>query len=155
MTAYEELLERAAAKGLHVKEMNFRHVKGLIKDRKIGIRKDIETSAEKADILAEEIAHWDTSEGNILDQTKTENRKQERIARILTYNGRVGLDGIIRAWEYGCQNNYEAAEYLGTHQRTFEEALKYYHEKYGVCVEHDGRTIIFEPALMVIRNGEE
>ena len=155
MTAYEELLEKAARKGLHVKEVDFRHVKGLIKDRKIGIRRDIETSAEKADILAEEIAHWETSEGDILDQTKTENRKQERIARALVFNRRVGLDGIIKAWEYGCQNTFEAAEYLGTHQRTFEEALKYYHEKYGVCVEYNEHTIVFEPTLMVIKNGEE
>lgn len=155
MTVYERLLEDARRKGLVVKEYPFTHHDGLIVHRKIGIRKTITTSAEKADILAEEIAHWETTVGNILDQSKVENRKQERKARAIAYNRRVGLQGIIDAWEYGCQNTYEASEYLGTHQSTFEDALKYYHEKYGVCTVYKGYTIIFEPTLMVLKEGEK
>lgn len=153
MTAYETLLEEARRRNLIVKEVHFRSVDGLIKGRKIGIRKNIATSAEKADVLAEEIAHWESTSGNILDQCDplSMNRQQERRARFRAYNKRIGLQGIIDAWEYGCQNNYEAADYLGTSQKFFEEALECYHQKYGVCVEHNGYTIIFEPTLTVIK----
>ena len=152
MTTFERLLEEAKRRDLTVKEVDFHFVDGLIKGRRIGIRKSIETSAGKADVLAEEIAHWETTTGNILDQSKPENRKQERIARSMAYDLRIGLDGIVRAWEYGCQNTYEAAEYLGTRQSFLEEAIDYYHQKYGICTEFEEYTIIFDPALMVIKN---
>ena len=152
MTAFERLLEEAKRRDLTVREVDFHFVDGLVKGRRIGIRKSIETSAEKADVLAEEIAHWDTTVGDILDQSVTENRKQERLARSVAYDMRIGLDGIIKAWEYGCQDLYEASEYLGTMPKFLDEAIRYWNQKYGICTEYNGYTIIFEPTLMVIKN---
>ena len=157
MTGYEKLLEKAHRKGLYVKEVDFTHVKGLLNGRKIGIRRSIETSAEKADVLAEEIAHYDLTVGNILDQSVTENRKQEHEARCRAHDMRIGLDGIIQIWEMGCRNSYEAAECLGTSQEFFEEAMEYYRQKYGTGIQHGDYTIVFEPSLIVIKdvNGGE
>ena len=34
-----------------------------------------------------------------------------------------------------------------------DEAIRYWNQKYGICTEYNGYTIIFEPTLMVIKNG--
>ena len=152
MTAYEKLLEKAHKKGLVVKEVEFKYVKGMLKGRQIGIRKSLETSAEKADVLAEEIAHYELTVGDILDQSVADNRRQEHEARRRAHDMRIGLDGIVRVWEMGCRNSYEAAECLGTSQEFFEEALECYRRKYGTGIQHGDYTIIFEPSLMVIKD---
>lgn len=152
MTDYEVLLDKAYGYGLTVTEKPFVFHDGLIKNKKIGIRKSILTSAQKADVLAEEIAHSQSSVGNILDQSDTMNRKQEYRARIRAYDMRIGLDGIVRMLEFGCSNSYEAAEYLGCGEEFFREALHYYGLKYGICTKYQGYTIVFEPSLMLIKD---
>lgn len=57
MNPYEELLEEAREEGLVVKEKDLQSCDGRIKGNKIAIRKDIETTAEKADTLAEELIY--------------------------------------------------------------------------------------------------
>lgn len=57
-------------------------LKGLYYNGTIGIDKNIETDKEKACVLAEELGHYHTSSGNILDQGDVFNRKQELRARM-------------------------------------------------------------------------
>ncbi len=64
------LLTAADQEGLLVKEQPLTEHDGLIRGSHIAIRKDIETQAEKSCVLAEEIGHYRTSSGNILDQNK-------------------------------------------------------------------------------------
>jgi len=69
LNKYEELLEEAAAQNISVDE-NFPfhgNLKGLYVDQNIALSDQLETSAEKACILAEELGHHYTSVGNILD----------------------------------------------------------------------------------------
>ena len=101
---YEQLLTAADQEGLLVKEQTLTGHDGLIRGRRIAIRKNIETQAEKSCVLAEEIGHYRTSSGNILDQNKVESRKQEYRARLYGYNLKIGLAGLIRAYEAGCGN---------------------------------------------------
>ena len=106
---YEALLDEAYEEGVIVKEKPLQYNNGRIKGNRIAIRKDIETSIEKADVLAEELGHHYTSVGNILDLSIAQNRKQERQARLWAYNKRIGLYGLIRAYEHGCSSRYEIA----------------------------------------------
>ena len=154
MTAYERIQEIARKKELTVKEIPFVFYDGLIHGRRIGIRKTISTQAEKADVLAEEIAHYDLTVGNILDQNDPNNRRQEHKARIKAYRMRVSISQIIEAIEMGCKNPYEAAEYLGTSEKFFNEALDYYKQKYGIYVETEGYILVFEPYTYIIKTGE-
>ena len=101
---YEQLLTAADQEGLLVKEQPLTGHDGLIRGSRIAIRKDIETQAEKSCVLAEEIGHYRTSSGNILDQNKVESRKQEYRARLYGYNLKIGLAGLISAYEAGCRN---------------------------------------------------
>ena len=128
---YEQLLTAADQEGLLVKEQPLTEHDGLIRCSRIANRKDIETHAENSCVLAEEIGHYRTSSGNILDQNKVESRKQEYRARLYGYNLKIGLVGLIRAYEAGCGNLYEMAEYLDTTEEYLIEAMQCYHAKYG------------------------
>ena len=58
--------------------------------------------------------------------TSVQNRKQERQARLHGYNRLIGLTGLIRAYEHGCTNRYETAEYLDVTEEFLEECISCY-----------------------------
>ena len=120
---YEQLLTTADQNGLLVKEKTLVQHDGLLRGKRIAIRKDIETQAQKSCVLAEEIGHHCTSSGDILDQTDIMNRKQEYRARFYGYNLKIGLTGLIRAYESGCRNIFEMAEYLDATEEYLKEKL--------------------------------
>ena len=147
---YEVLLNAADQAGLTVKEKPLSESDGLIKGNRIAIRKDIPTQAEKSCVLAEELGHYFTSAGNILDQTDIVNRKQEYRARLYGYNLQIGLRGIISAHNAGCRNLYEMADYLDVTEEYLKEALDCYQSKYGEYVKVDNYMIYFIPSLAVL-----
>lgn len=147
---YEVLLNAADQTGLTVKEKPLSESDGLIKGNRIAIRKDIPTQAEKSCVLAEELGHYFTSAGNILDQTDIVNRKQEYRARLYGYNLQIGLRGIISAHTAGCRNLYEMADYLDVTEEYLKETLNCYQSKYGEYVKVDNYIIYFIPTLAVL-----
>lgn len=156
MTKYEKQLQQAHDAGVNV--YNFflgdsKNVKsridGLYIDGNIALSKDLKTSAERSAILAEELGHHYTSSGNIIDQTVTENRQQERRARLWAYDNLIGLDGIIKAFEHGCKSCYEIAEYLDVTDSFLLDTIAIYREKYGVYKCFQNYIVYFEPALAV------
>lgn len=142
---YEQLLTAADHEGLHVKEQNLINHDGLLNGKRIAIRSNIETQTEKSCVLAEELGHHYTTSGDILDQTDIMNRKQEYRARFYGYNLKIGLTGLIRAYEAGCRNLYEMAEFLDATEEYLREAIQCYRSKYGICVAVDNYIIYFEP----------
>ena len=146
---YEQLLTDADQEGLLVKEQPLTEHDGLIRGRRVAIRQKITTQKEKSCVLAEELGHYYTSSGNILDQTKIENRKQEYRARLYGYNLKIGLTGLIRAYEAGCRNLYEMAEYLDATEEYLIEAIDCYKSKYGLCTSIDNYIIYFEPLAVI------
>lgn len=147
---YDELLIEADDSGMIVKEAPLRSGDGRCKGKRIAIREDIPTLTKKSDILAEEMGHYHTTTGNILDQTGTTNRKQERKARLWAYNKQIGLSGIIQGYRKHCQNRHELAECLGVTEEFLQQAIDCYKEKYGRHVELDGYYITFDPVLAVM-----
>lgn len=146
---YEILVSEASDSGLTVKEKPLKYNNGRIKGNKIAIRKDLETSSQKACVLAEELGHHYTTVGNILDQADTGNRKQERRARLWAYDKLIGLHGIIEAFEHGCRNRYEIAEYLDVTESFLLDTIAVYREKYGVCKCFQNYVVYFEPTLAI------
>lgn len=143
---YENLLNEAFDNDMIVKEVNFESSsKGLIKDNSIGIHKCISTTNEKFCVLAEELGHYFTSHGDILDQTKTSNRKQEKRARNWAYEKLIPLNSLISAYESGIRNKYELAQYLNVIEEFLEEAIQHYREKYGIYNTIGEYIIYFEP----------
>lgn len=151
MNAYEALLDEACDMGLTVKEKPLKYNNGRIKGNRIAIRQDIDTEKEKACVLAEELGHYYTSVGNILDMTSAVNRKQERQARLHGYNRLIGLIGLVNAYEHGCQSRYEIAEYLEVTEEFLEECIECYRNKYGICKQVDNYVVYFIPQLSVMK----
>lgn len=151
MTQMEKLEQEAFDQGVPVDYINFKsqRLSGLYIDGSIALRKGMATN-KSADVLAEELGHYHTTAGDILDQSSANNRKQERTARLWAYNKRIGLSGIIQGFRQHCHSRYELAECLGVTEEFLKEALECYREKYGCMVELDGYIILFEPTLAVM-----
>ncbi|QDZ93826.1 ImmA/IrrE family metallo-endopeptidase [Bacillus altitudinis] len=151
---YHSLLKSATASGIEVyEEVLSLKTKGLYGDNVIWINRTL-SSVEKTCTLAEELGHHFTSYGNILDQTKLKNRKQELRARDWGYKLLFPLEKLIDAQKEGIRNRFELAEYLNVTEQFLEDALKRYKEKYGLYKQIGKHTICFEP-LGVIENFEE
>lgn len=147
--SYEELLIEADRRGLTVKELALQSADGRCNGKKIAIRQDIPTLAKKADILAEEMGHYYTSVGGIVEQNTINNVKQERAARLWGYNKRIGLIGLIEAFKAHCETLYEIAECLNVSEDSLIDAIEYYRQIYGEGVMIDNYMIRFEPFLHV------
>lgn len=155
---YEELLNLAEQSQVDVIEdypFGSPNLKGLYCDNTIALSRSLRTSAEKACILAEELGHYHTSSGNILDQNDTVNRKQEHRARMWAYDRQIGLIGIVKAYSRGCHTRHDAADYLGVTEEFFQDALDFYRSRYGTCAELDHYLVFFEPFLAVMEKCPE
>lgn len=146
---YELLLMEADQEGLITKEKPLLANDGRIKNNKIAIRQDIPTQTGKACVLAEELGHYYTSSGNIIDQGDIMNRKQEARARLWAINKLIGLRGLISAYNNSCRNLHEMADHLNVTEQFLTEALEAYHRKYGICTAVDNYIIYFEPHLII------
>lgn len=123
---YETLLDEAYMEGLVVKEKPLRFNDGRIKGNRIAIRKSLDTSRQKACILAEELGHYHTTVGNILDQSDANNRKQEYSARRWAYQRLVPEENIRFAIADGHIEIWDMAEYLEVDEVFLRDALKFY-----------------------------
>lgn len=150
---YEDLLMETKNEGISVDEDFYfeSNLKGLYIDKNIALASSLETSNEKTCVLAEELGHYYTTVGNILDQSKTENRKQELHARAWAYNKMVGLIGLVNSYEHGCKSLHETADYLNVTEEFLTDALNYYKGKYGIYTTIDNYIIYFEPCFGVFK----
>ena len=151
MTPKENLEQEAFEQNVPVDYIKFNSdkLRGLYIDGSIALHQGMD-SATTADTLAEELEHHYTTVGDILEQNNAANRKQEHLARLRAYNRRIGLSGIIQGYKAHCHNRYELAEYLEVSENFLQEAIEYYHEKYGCFTELDGYVIYFDPCLIVM-----
>lgn len=152
---YDEKLEQEASDcGIKIIEkylFKSPRIKGVYCNNTIAISKVIESKKEMSCILAEELGHYYTSHGDILNQTIDANRKQEYHARLWAYNRQIGLIRIIKAYEAGCLNLFEMAEFLDVTEEFLQECLESYRKKFGVYTKLDNYIIYFEPNLAVMK----
>ena len=150
MNAYEYLQSEACEEGIEIIEKNFsKNIKGLYCDGTVAINKNIDTTTEKACVLAEELGHHYTTVGNIIKLDTSQNRKQERQARLWAYNKMIGLHRLVRAYDHGCRSRHEIAEYLDVTEEFLEDCIECYRAKYGVSTTLGNHFILFVPNLMI------
>lgn len=149
---YENLLQEAADENVYViEDAPFQSLAdGLIRNDVIGINRTVRRSTQRACVLAEELGHYHTTVGDIIDQSSDSNRKQELRARLWSYNKLIGLHGIISCYKTGCQTAYDMAEHLGVTEEFLHEALQCYRSKYGIYTRFDNYVVYFEPTLSVL-----
>ena len=148
---YDELLLTADKEGLIIKEKPLVNNNGRIKGNRVAIRKSLPTTVEKSCVLAEELGHYYTSSGNILEQHNVANRKQEYRAVAYGYNLKIGLLGLVKAYNHGCWSREEIAQYLDVTEEYLSKAVDYYTSKYGTFVKLDNYIIYFIPTLGVMK----
>lgn len=95
--------------------------------------------------MAEELGHYYTTVGNILDQTKTNNRKQEHKARRWAIKKFIRIEDFIKAFEADVRNRYELAEFLEVTEGFIDTMLDHFKGIYGIYKEVDGYVIYFDP----------
>lgn len=149
-----ELLVEEVQKEIPVLEGNLfqktgRH--GLYRSGRIYIEKTL-PRVKKREVLAEEYGHYKTTVGNILDQKNQLNRKQEVLARHVSYEKIVTLDNLIQCSEASLSNHYECAEFLDVSVETLRKTLAYYQQKYGQTYFYKGRIFEFGDLSVIILN---
>lgn len=151
MNTYEKLLMETYEEGIIVDDM------AKLKENESGyyisyenlnailINKGLDTTVAKRCTLGEELGHHNNTSGDITDQTKIENVKQERKARVWGYERLVPIPLLAEAINYPCQNKTELAEYLEVTEEFLLEALSYYKAKHGEFCRFNKYTVYFEP----------
>ena len=147
MNQYERLLQLAHKDDVEVIDYRFESnaIKGLYCNNTIALNKRLETTAEKACVLAEELGHHYTSAGDIIDQKNIVNKKQEHRARLWGYKQMVTLEKIVSAYKAGCRNRYEVADHIGVSEDFLQNALDKYGAIYGAGVQVKEYLILFAP----------
>jgi Zn-dependent peptidase ImmA (M78 family) len=140
---FRELLCKAEEERIEVTYLPLQgKTKGLYCDGVIAINKKLSTTAEKTCILAEELGHYYTSYGNIINQEIISNRKQELRAKRWAVRYLVPFSSIVRAFEAGCKNCSEAADYIGVTEEFLRYAFKAYNNIYRKYKEF-GRYVVY------------
>lgn len=151
---YEELLTEVEDGGIEVFVNNrIGKLKGLYVDNTITLNTTVETNKERKCVLAEELGHYHTTVGNILDQSKIENRKQELKARRWAVKRLIRVEDFIDAFNNGVQNQAELAEFLEVTEEFVHTAIDHFKGIHGYSHKINDYTIIFEP-LIVYKNFE-
>ena len=151
LTTYEQLENEACEDGIDIIEYEFESsaLKGLYIDNTIGLSKQLKTYAEKKCIIAEEMGHHYTSSGNIIDQKEMSNRKQEHRARVWAYRKLIELPKLVKAFEHGCRNRYEIAQFLNVTEDFLEDSLNYFKTRYPNGYRIENYYIQFYPNLQI------
>ncbi|MET3092061.1 ImmA/IrrE family metallo-endopeptidase [Enterococcus casseliflavus] len=142
MQVYEELM-------LKFPELNYKfdplmpiHQKGMIHGSIVYLNPQ-QNYEELNSTVAEEIGHYLTGSGNIIEQDTPEKRKQEQKARDTGATILVTPGDILHCFESGCVSVWECAEHLDITEKTFKAAIKYYARKYDGIKTENKYTILF------------
>lgn len=122
MNRYERL--QAEYENLYIEERSMKNA-GLYADGYVWINKNM-TLSQKTCILAEEIGHFETTVGDILDQNDANNRKQEYVARKWAYEKLIPVDRIQAAIDLGHTELWSMAEFLDVDETFLKDALMHY-----------------------------
>lgn len=149
--AYDALLEEAEKYGAEVLENSrMRKFSGLCVGNVIVINKNLNQN-EKTCVLAEELGHYLVTVGNILDQTKTENRKQEFIARRWAVRKLIRLEDLFKAYKAGVRDKAELAEFLNVTEQFLDMAIEHFKNIYGLYCRFGNYIIGFDPLMIYKR----
>lgn len=151
MDKYDELLCEYEDR-ISIEERPMVH-EGLYCDDVIWINERL-TGARKTCILAEELGHYETSAGDILDTDDLKNAKQERLARLWAMEKLIPLSSIKDAYRKGYTDLYHMAEYLDIDEQFLRDCIECYESKYGDIWQEERDSKLAE-ALMQLQNISE
>lgn len=125
------LLTIAECEGIEVFEFELpERIKGLYYENSIVINKKLKTNKERKCVLGEELGHYFTSVGDILNLKIESNRKQEIRAKNWAIQKLVPFDELVLAFQEGYTNVYELSEYFDVTEDFMKESILFYQRKY-------------------------
>ena len=145
---YDELLNEATTAGAIVKEVNFKTRKSDNLYNKIAIHKEL-SNYEKTFLLAKELGNYDNFIGNKAKNRNLNKRTKEFLERQYDYNKKIGIIGLISAFDNNCSDRCEIAKYLNVTLDYLNEAISYYEHKYGSIYRIDDYIIYFSPKFYI------
>ncbi|EAG8700772.1 toxin [Listeria monocytogenes] len=121
----------------------YNHTKryGIYADGHILIERHMNDRYKKV-ILLEEYFHSKYTAGNILDERKLTNRKQETFVRRKNYETLFSHECIIRAYNLGFEYYHDVADYFDLPEAFIREAIEHYKQLHGLMWEV-GEYVIF------------
>lgn len=142
----EKLYKYASDNGIKVVEgrIPIKKLKGLYADNLIILEKGL-PKTELVEILAEELGHYKTSYGNILDQNNVISEKQEHRAVTWADTYLISFDRLIEAFHARISGPHELADFLDVSVDYLSESLSRYKSKYGDNVKVGDYIIYFDP----------
>lgn len=143
MNDAEELMAQYSELKYKFEPLMPEHQDGLIIGDTIYLRPG-QSLIELTATVAEEIAHYLTSVGDISDLDDSENQKQERKAKDISAVMLVSPLDIIDCFEAGCVNVWECAEHLQVSEITFRDAIRWYARKWSGIKTENNYTLLFQ-----------
>ncbi len=129
-----KVVEKVLPKGLY----------GLYYENIIEINKS-KSNYEKHCTLAEELGHYFTTYGDIINLKEVQNLKLELVARTWGYEKIVSLDKLIECYVLGHITVEDICTYLEVVPSYLFKAIEKYNQRYGLSVVHKGYEIFFDP----------
>lgn len=111
------------------------HLPGLTLDNDVFISEH-ETNVRKYEVLQEEIAHFETTMGDITAGDTRDKRKQENKARSLAMERTVTLDDLIYCYYHDLWTPEEIADYCNVEVEYLYKAIDNYKTKYGLIFRY-------------------
>ncbi|MTI56120.1 ImmA/IrrE family metallo-endopeptidase [Geosporobacter ferrireducens] len=109
------------------------------------LNKNIKTVKEKACVFTEELGHHYTTVGDITDQSRVENRKQELKARRWAVRKLIRVEKFIDAFNAGVRNRHELAQFLEVTEEFIDMSINHFKNIYGHSYTIGNYTIFFSP----------
>nr|WP_039813787.1 hypothetical protein [Jeotgalibacillus malaysiensis] len=117
---------------------------GVIIDNFIAINRNLSMKA-KYFILAEEIGHYLTTNGDILNLKDIRHMKAEVVARRWGFHKVLSFDHLLECYDRSILTCDELCSHFELEPEHVNQVLKSYIDKYGPSVEHKGHLIQFDP----------
>lgn len=129
MYPYEKLASKYTQLNILYKVMPD-HLPGLTIANDVYIS-ETESNTRKYEVLQEEIAHYETTVGDITAGDTRDKRKQENKARSIAMARTVTLDDLIYCYYHNLWSPDELADYCNVEVEYLYKAIENYRIKYG------------------------
>ncbi|OCX46890.1 hypothetical protein BFD03_08715 [Limosilactobacillus reuteri] len=137
MYAYEELASEYPHLTINYPQNMPNNLAGLNIDTDVYLNR-ANSDIKMYEILQEEIAHYDTTAGDIVTKDTPDGRKQEHKARSLAMMRAVSLDKLIYCYQHDIWNLEDIADYCNVDVEYLMDAIDNYRVKRGLIFAYKG-----------------
>ncbi len=149
LTNFETLEQYATDHNIRLYTQPLPHpIKGLYFSREdfhaITLSSHLETTAQRATVLAEELGHYHTTPINLFAAPPELSATYEHRAAAWAANVLVPLPSIVKAWREGVRDLWELSEHLGVPEDFTVRSIELHRARCGMSARVDKYLITFD-----------